>query len=86
MLFPTPQERLVDVLDHLLPVDPSEAAPAPAVRAASLWVPMEEVAPEKLVTGALEAAFHDMVRTAEVAWDSGAFIMQIWAFRKFSEL
>ena len=75
----------MDVLDHLLPVDPSEAAPAPAVRAASLWVPMEEVAPEKLVTGALEAAFHDMVRTAEVGCDSGDLIVKIWAF-KFSEL
>ncbi|XP_043218999.1 protein phosphatase 1H-like isoform X2 [Amphibalanus amphitrite] len=55
-------ERLVDVLDHLLPPDPSaaEAAPAPGVRAASLWIPAEEVAPEKLVTGALEAAFNDM--------------------------
>ena len=52
----------MDVLEHLLPPDPAdEPAPGPGVRVASLWVPAEEVAPEKLVTGALEAAFHDMV-------------------------
>ena len=59
----------MDVLDHLLPPEepPAEVSgPTPAVRAASLWVPAEEVAPEKLVTGALEAAFNDMV--SRMSW------------------
>ena len=47
------QERLADVADHLLPAGLPQTD-LPAVSPADLSV-------DKLVTGALEAAFHDMV-------------------------
>ncbi|XP_037067977.1 protein phosphatase 1H-like isoform X1 [Pollicipes pollicipes] len=49
-------DRLVDVMDILLPLEPA----AEAVASDLLWVPTEEMSVDRLVTGALEAAFHDM--------------------------
>ena len=51
----------MDVIDHLLPPVEPTAASESAARPDFLWVPREELSVDKLVTGALEAAFNDMV-------------------------
>ncbi|XP_043224176.1 uncharacterized protein LOC122382641 [Amphibalanus amphitrite] len=50
-------ERLMDIVEHLLPPD---GAPEPAARTDFFWVSSRELSVDKLVTGALEAAFNEM--------------------------
>nr|CAD7197143.1 unnamed protein product [Timema douglasi] len=57
------QEKLVDVLDHLLP--PLEGCTSATVervarRGIALWFPEKEISIESLIVGALESAFWDM--------------------------
>lgn len=55
------QEKLMEVIDHLLP--PTEpAAPPPQNRNQMLFFPEKEISVENFVVGALESAFHIMVK------------------------
>ena len=51
----------MDVVEHLLPAG---GLPEPAPRTDFFWVSPKELSLDKLVTGALEAAFNEMVSGA----------------------
>lgn len=52
--------KLERIIDHLLPSDCVGVTSINNEKSTFLWIPMQEMAVEKLIIGALEDAFHDM--------------------------